>query len=199
MSKKSDLVEIVESYVDYTPPFDPNPVIRWLLRRLPPQDLDGLGHVLLTNSSGLSRKSRRSKSRAHGKSFPYGNALGHYHHAWEGKKPYISLFVDNLAKDRKFSWWWAMWKFGETLYHEVGHHVDHSTRPQYGNIETIAENYARDHLFPVLMTSPRYWLSKAAFFCNPFRWPMLYDLFTLYRRSASKRAALTERKKLKKK
>ena len=135
---------VQEVYKDFTPSVNVKNTVEILLGHVPPEDLAGLGEILLTNTAALSRerKRRRRSSRS-----PISDVLGRYYQAWKGQPARIEIFVDNILKSwprygprlpfvRKFM-------FYEVLYHEIGHHVQYVSNSQLIEKEDFAERYKK--------------------------------------------------------
>ena len=71
-------------------------------------------------------------------------ALGLYHQEWKGERAWIEIFVDNTLRN-----WEAHWVLklnflrealiGDVLFHEVGHHIHFTSRPEYREREDVAD------------------------------------------------------------
>ena len=128
-------VEVLESYKDYEPAFDFKAITETLLRYVPSKCLIGLDCVVLTTTSGFSRKQRRKKTRSRKRKVSIQQSLGRYHPKSANSRAWIEIFVD---KQRHYDWRGArvlpMAKYmglGKTLYHEIGHHIHYTVRPEY--------------------------------------------------------------------
>src|SRR5271157_4120830 len=76
--------KVITYFSGYTPPFDVVPIVERMLASVPPKYLIGLSQIVLTNSSGLSRKLRRSVTKARKRKVRIVEAGGLYHPAWNG-------------------------------------------------------------------------------------------------------------------
>jgi hypothetical protein len=94
-SVSSQRPKVVSSFTGYTPPFDPVPMVERMLASVPPKYLCELDEVVLTNSSGLPRKLRRSFTKARKRKVRIAEARGLYHPAWRSGPAWIEIFVDN--------------------------------------------------------------------------------------------------------
>ena len=141
---KSQSVRITANYSDYKPPFGVEPVIRRMLDSVPEKYLIGLSEVVLTNTSALSRSRRRSVTKSRKRKVRQASALGLYHPEWKGKQAWIEIFVDNTLR------WWGngLWlhipfiresTLGDVLFHEIGHHIHYTARPEYREKEDVAD------------------------------------------------------------
>src|ERR1035438_8091554 len=86
---------VITNFSCYTPPFDVVPIVERMLASVQPRYLIGLKEVVLTNSTGLSRKLRRSVTKSRKRKVRIAAARGLYHQAWKGKQAWIEIFVDN--------------------------------------------------------------------------------------------------------
>jgi hypothetical protein len=149
---------VIASFSGYTPPFDPVPIIERMLASVSPQHLIGLKSVVLTNSSGLPRKLRRAVTKLRKRKVRIVEARGLYHQEWHGQQAWIEIFVDNTLKLCERRWWTRLGflreaEFADVLFHEIGHHIHYTTRPEYREKEDVADvwkvrlnnNYLRGH------------------------------------------------------
>jgi hypothetical protein len=126
----TNVIPISENYEEYRPPAYAYPTIAKLLSSLPDRYLSGLRSVVLTNRKQIGKgKTGRIKGKKH----PRYQCLGFYHPEKNGEPPWIELIVDNIIAAcfvpgkthflihipvaRKLA-------FADTLFHEVGHHLD---------------------------------------------------------------------------
>jgi hypothetical protein len=96
---------VVTNFSGYVPPFDVVPIVEKLLASVPQKYLIGLKEVVLTDSSGLSRKRRRSVTKARKRKIKIVEAGGLYHAACHGNLAWIEIFVDNKLRGIEKSWW----------------------------------------------------------------------------------------------
>jgi hypothetical protein len=135
---------VTASFSGYDPPFDVVPIVRRMLDSVPDKYLVGLGEVVLTNASGLPRKLRRSVTKTRGRKEKIVDARGLYHQEWQGQQARIEIFVDNALK----GWERGIWlkipfiregRIGDVLFHEIGHHIHYSIRPEFREREDVAD------------------------------------------------------------
>jgi hypothetical protein len=142
---------VVTSFSDYSPPFDVSSLVERMLGFVPPRYLLGLREVVLTNKIGLSRARRRSVTKSRGKKVKILQARGLYHPAWKGKQAWIEIFVDStLSVYEKGLWRWLLHfgyfqenELGGVLFHEIGHHIDATHRPEFREKEDIADDWSK--------------------------------------------------------
>ena len=142
---------IITAFCEYEPPFDVVAMSRRIIDSVPEKYLQSLTQVVLTNTGGLPRDRRRSVTKSRGRKARIRDAKGLYHPASSQRGAWIEVFVDN-ALDRTGSGWngwrgrWlqrSTW-FRETelcdvLFHEIGHHIHFTVRPEYREKEDVAD------------------------------------------------------------
>jgi hypothetical protein len=149
---------VVTRFWDYAPPFDVASIVERMLGSVPPRYLLGLKEIVLTNKAGLSRSRRRSVTKSRGRKVKIMQARGVYHPTWKGKQPWIEIFVDNtLSSSEKGLWRWLLLfgyfrenELGGVLFHEIGHHIDATHRPEFREKEDVADDWSdrlRRHWF----------------------------------------------------
>jgi hypothetical protein len=131
-------------FSDYEPPFDAAPIVRRMLDSVPKKYLIGLQEVVLTNSSGLSRKRRETVLKSRRRKVRLDKTAGLYHAAFNGKPAWIEIFVDNTLRGWERSWWLRIplireGKIADILFHEIGHHIHFTCRPEYREKEDVAD------------------------------------------------------------
>lgn len=154
-------VPIREFYSDYQPPRYFRSTVATLLKGVPEKYLQGLDCVVLTNQSGKSRQHRTGKITSRKRRIKQWGCLGLYHHGnRNGQAPWIEIFVDHIAAQAHESWInllpiarYSM--IGMVLYHEVGHHVHRTKRPEFREPEDVADQWSKTLLRQFLRR--RYW------------------------------------------
>jgi len=137
--------KIVSQYRDYAPPFEVEPIVARMLESVPSKYMLGLGEIVLTNASGLPRRLRRSVTKSRKRKASIAKARGLYYAAWQGRPAWIELFVDNIL-----NWWgerrWSLKLtfireilIGDVLFHEIGHHIHATVRPEFREREDVAD------------------------------------------------------------
>ena len=154
--------KVIAAFPGYSPPFDPVPIVEKMLESIPPKYLVGLSEVVLTNSSGLSRKLRRSVTKSRNRKVRIVEARGLYRQAWNGKPAWVQIFVDNTLKHWEKSWWLRVpimrdMLLGEVLFHEIGHHIHFTQRPEYKEREDVADDW-KDKLQKNFLRTQYPWL-----------------------------------------
>jgi hypothetical protein len=142
------VVQIVEAYDAYEPPRDTTALVTDLLATVPKARLGGLARVVLTNSTALRGSRKRARSRARGRKVYHATeAAGLYHQEWHGQPAWIEVFVDRVLSGvpgtlarlelvRRSM-------LGRTLYHELGHHLHKTQRPEHREREAVADEWSR--------------------------------------------------------
>ena len=157
---------VVEDYSGYTPPFDVKALVGKMIESVPAQYLAGLDKILLTNTAGLPRKFRRGATRSRKRKVKIIEARGLYHPEWNNRSAWVELFVDNILRNWERGWWLRLRSLreglvGGVLFHEIGHHIHFSLRPEYREKEDVADvwkvrlsrNYSRKaHPFSRIVT-----------------------------------------------
>jgi hypothetical protein len=137
---------VITNFIGYTPSFDVVPIAERMLASIPPKYLVGLSEVVLTNSSGLPRKLRRSVTKARKRKVRIAEVRGLYHPAWHGSRAWIEIFVDNTLKNWEKGWWLSVRFYresliGDVLFHEIGHHIHATAQPEFREKEDVADGW----------------------------------------------------------
>ena len=153
------MVEIVESYRDWSPPIDVTRVVSRLLTGTEERYKVGLATVVLANTAGLSHGRRRQKTWSRGRKRLVVKCRGLYHQAWRGDPAWVELFVDNTLKGVP-PWLLRLPLLqdaivGDVLFHELGHHLHATQAPEYREPEDVAERWERR--LSRQYTRRRYW------------------------------------------
>lgn len=142
-----------------------------MLDSIPKKYLDGLSEVVLTNTSGMSRERRRSVTKSRKRKIRMLNARGLYHPAWQREPAWIEIFVDNTIRGWEKGIWLRLpfireGKLGDVLFHEVGHHIHFTIRPEYKEREDVADTW-KAKLQRNYNRSRRPWLRAITFPIRP--------------------------------
>jgi hypothetical protein len=152
-------IEIREFYNDFVPAPYVRKLVAGMLSSVPAEYLRGLDCVVLTNHSGAPRRERLGKVTSRKRRVPQSRVLGRYHHAHRGKKPWIELYVDKLgaavAAHRLIPFVRTA-IFGYVLFHEIGHHIDFTIRPEFREKEDVADEWRKRLLSKYLFTRYRF-------------------------------------------
>lgn len=139
------MVPVHENYQDYRPPRYARSTIDRLLSVLPKNYLSGLQSVVLTNATAIGRG---KTGRVQGRKYLRNRCLGYYHRRWKGEPAWIEIVVDNIVAayvppDMPRFWMHIPilrnFAFADTLFHEVGHHLDHTIGAPARSGEAAAE------------------------------------------------------------
>jgi hypothetical protein len=151
--------EILEAYRDYTPPVPAKRIVERLLKSLPETYLIGLKTVVLRNSEGLHHRERKKKLRHRKQKFALRDCPGYYVQKWHGNHASIEILVDQVvANTPAIILWFSVFQdmlFAFVLYHEVGHHIHISQRPEHKEKEDVAEKWSNRLTLRYLKR--RYW------------------------------------------
>jgi hypothetical protein len=134
------------SYNDFVPPRYVRKLVTNLLFSVPEEYLRGLDCVVLTNHSGAPRRHRLGKVTSRKRRVPQSQVFGRYHYAHYGKAAWIELFVDNLARGISLHPLVPFLRtgiFGHVLFHEIGHHIDATIRPEFRQKEDVADSWSK--------------------------------------------------------
>lgn len=135
---------VVASFSGYTPPFDPVRMVEKMVESVPSEYLVGLKEIVLTNSSSLPRKRRRSVTKSRKHKLKMERTGGLYHPAWNGNRAWIEIFLDNTFRNWKKGWWLSFRFYreivlGGMLFHELGHHIHATVKPEFLDQEDVAD------------------------------------------------------------
>jgi hypothetical protein len=163
----------VTYFHEYKPPFDVRPLLSRMLRSVPPEYLAGLGSVVLTSTDTLSRKRRRSKTRSRKHPLKEVQARGLYHCAWAGETAWIEIFVDRILNGWERGWWLKLppvqdFLFAPVLFHEIGHHIHATIRPEFREREDVADRWGVK-LETIYYRKERPYIRLLSMFARPFR------------------------------
>ncbi len=137
---------IREFYNDFVPPHYVRKLVCNLVSSVPTKYLQGLDCIVLTNQSGHPRRYRLGKVTSRKRRVPQSRVFGRYYRAHHGKPAWIELFVDNLSAGvslHPFVPFLRTAVFGHVLFHEIGHHIDATVRPQFREKEDVADGWSR--------------------------------------------------------
>jgi len=108
--------------------------------------LRGLDCVVLMNLGGLSRRDRVGRVWSRKRRVDKSYILGRYHPRSRNSLPYIELRVDKIIEGLKGKFLWLPFLrelvFGHVLFHELGHHVHYTIRPEHKEEEDVADKWA---------------------------------------------------------
>jgi hypothetical protein len=105
--------------------------------------LDG---VVLTNQSGAPRRESAGKVTSRKRRLSQKGTFGRYHSARPGTPPRIELYGGNIAAEISPH---ALVPMGRTgclamvVFHEIGHHVYETVRPEFRRKEYVVDDWGR--------------------------------------------------------
>jgi hypothetical protein len=168
------MVEVIEAYRDFIPATNATATVEDLLASVPEEHLIGLWRVVLTNSAALTGHRKRSWSRSRGRKARHVHVQGLYHQRWRGEPAWIEVFVDKIEQS------YPAWSlrlavvrsvaFSEVVFHELGHHIHASQRPEHRDREDVADDWARRfarqyvrrrHRVVTAMLRPMFWARRS--------------------------------------
>lgn len=139
-------VRVVEHYQGWEPRLPAKRIVERLLAGVPSKYLSGISHVSLTNTGALNHRDRLRKVRRRGRKVRVSGALGYYRARWHGRGAHIELLVDNIERSGRplpgvvFRVpLLADYLVGSTLFHEIGHHIHATQRPEHRDAEEVAD------------------------------------------------------------
>jgi hypothetical protein len=170
------MVQVVDDFWTFNLPIDFHGTVERLVQAVPSDRLQGLGKVVLKDTSSLPTAIRK-KDRGQGYI-----TTGVYHRAEKGRAAAIDLYVDAIAHG------WPVWLLrrsgfrevlmSRTLYHEIGHHIDRALSKDY-DVREAAANRWRDTLM-------RSYISRRFWYLRPFQVPIKWLLMSLRRLLAAR-------------
>jgi hypothetical protein len=140
-------IPIHEHYGEFKPNVNVRRITEKLLDSIDPEYLHGLGSIILTSQTQLARRDRRKKFLSRGRRYPVSRVLGFYRQTWKGQPASIELYVDKILAQAPS--WWAhvplvgFFLFGHVLFHEVGHHLHKTRRPEFKEREDVAKGWEK--------------------------------------------------------
>jgi hypothetical protein len=140
-------IPIHEHYGEFKPNLNVRRIIEKLLDSVDPEYLQGLGSIVLSSQTQLPRRGRRKKFLSRGRKHPVSSVLGFYRQSWKGKPASIELYVDKILAQAPG--WWAhfplvgFFLFAHVLFHELGHHLHKTRRPEFKEREDVAEGWEK--------------------------------------------------------
>jgi len=139
-------IEIQDFYNGFVPPKYVRTLVANLLSSVPAKYTAGLESVVLTNLSGAPRRQRLGKVTSRGRRLPQDRVLGRYHHARSGTPAWIELYVDKISAEVAVHPWVPLGRtacFANVLFHEIGHHIDTTVRPEFREKEDVADDWGK--------------------------------------------------------
>jgi hypothetical protein len=130
------------------PSFNVVAMLQRIIDSVPEKYLQGLTEVVLTNTGGLPRSRRRSVSKSRGRKVRIIQARGLYHPTSRQRGAWIEIFLDNTLDRWGDRWlgrmlsrttWFRETELSEVLFHEIGHHIHFTVRPEYREKEDVAD------------------------------------------------------------
>jgi hypothetical protein len=169
---------VVEAYSGFTPPGWVMAAVEEMVAFVPEEQLAGLDCIVLTSHGSLNRAHRRGKTWSRKRQIRLTDAAGTYHQKHGGQPAFVRIYVDSVLSSeapsrvpffRKFQ---SKFKLAEVLYHEIGHHIHKTTRPEFREREDVADDWSKK-------LYRRYFLKRHPFAARTIRafrpvvWPLL--------------------------
>ncbi|HEU4712951.1 MAG TPA: hypothetical protein VFS76_15360 [Pyrinomonadaceae bacterium] len=173
--------KIIEEYEDYTPPVRVSTAVELLMKHVPPEHVEGLRKVVLTNSARVL-KTHKGKYTFDGKRMRAADLRGFYGNG------HICLIMDRILDHYPQSFLLVpMIKtlaIGEILYHELGHHIHERAEPGFrDNREAVADEWSDELL--ISFFEKHYWfLAKILLAYKKLLHPVVVRIVRLFRRSS---------------
>lgn len=136
--------DVHERYSRYVPPAWLRPTVERLLGSLAPEHIEQLESIVLTDQSAIGKGKTR---RVAGRKYRRSDCRGFYHARSNRGKAWIELIADNIVASAPGRLLWFQFVrdmyVAETLYHEIGHHLDASVGAAKRSGEAAAEDWRR--------------------------------------------------------
>lgn len=134
-----------ESYEQHVPPAWVRPTVERLLSSLAPEHIGRLSAVVLTDSRAIG-KGRTGRVGA--RKYRRNECRGFYHARSRAGEAWVEIVVDNVRlSDTPAPLLWFQFVrdivIAETLYHEVGHHLDETVGAARRRGEAAAEDWRK--------------------------------------------------------
>ncbi|HEX3584529.1 MAG TPA: hypothetical protein VH024_00935 [Candidatus Angelobacter sp.] len=140
-------IPIHENYGAYKPSLNARKTVESLIASIEPECLQGLGSIVLSTQFHLPRTTRRKKFLSRGSKYPTTAIQAYYQAQWKGQPAFIELYVDKiLAPIPSWSARFPMVGFltiGKVFFHELGHHIHLTRRPEFKEKEDVADQWSR--------------------------------------------------------
>jgi predicted Zn-dependent protease with MMP-like domain len=137
--------KLVTHFSEYLPPFDVTSVVHRMLESVPEEYLNALNAVVLTSTDCLSRERLKSKTKSRRRKVEIAQVLGLYHPAWRGETAWVEIFVDKTLRNSTKGWFKPPFEremlLASVLFHEIGHHIHATRRPEFREREDVAESW----------------------------------------------------------
>jgi hypothetical protein len=160
---------IYENYKNYTPPHGVKASVEKLLSGVPKEFLGGLESVILTNSESIGKGTTR---RVKGRKYLRKNCRGFYHPHHKGNRPWIEIVIDNTLGDTPALILWVPFirevMLSETLFHELGHHLDATVGAPAPSGEAAAEAWSKRLFRTYFQRQYWYFLRPLRLIISPF-------------------------------
>jgi hypothetical protein len=137
--------KLITNFSGHPPPSDVTSIVYRMLESVPKDYLNGLSAVVLTSTGSLSRERLKSKTKSRKRTVKIAQAAGLYHPAWHGESAWVEIFVDQTLKNATKDWFKPPFEremlLSSVLFHEIGHHIHATKRPEFREREDVAERW----------------------------------------------------------
>jgi len=143
----TNAVGVHEAYRDWVPPVWVLPTLHHVLECVDRSYLAGLDTVVLTNTGALNSQRKRGKTWSRRHKVYFVDCRGLYHARHQGQGAWIEIFVDKVIEGAQ-AWVFGIppirdLYIGDTLFHELGHHIHSTQAPEFRNREDVADTWRR--------------------------------------------------------
>jgi hypothetical protein len=156
------MVELSESYRGGAAPAWMHSTVERLLGSLPDDFLSGLGTIVLTDSESIGRG---KTGRVRGRKYNRRDCRGFYHAGTSREVAWIELVADNMIAGMPKPFFRIQFTrdlvVSQTLFHEIGHHLDATLGSPARRGEVAAEEWCRR--LSRKYFRQRYWYLKPVF------------------------------------
>jgi hypothetical protein len=160
-------IPIHENYGAYKPSLDARKTVKRLVASIEPEYLQGLGSIVLSSQFHLPRNKRRKKFLSRGSKYSTREIQACYHEQWKGQPAFIELYIDKILAPVPS--WFAhfpligFFTIGKVFFHELGHHIHRTRRPEFKEKEDVADQWSRKLMKSAFRKRYRYAPNVAAF------------------------------------
>jgi hypothetical protein len=164
--------KLITNFSGTPPSFDVTSVVYRMLESVPKEYLNGLSAVVLTSLDSLSRERLKRKTKSRKRTVKIALARGLYHPAWHGESAWVEIFVDQTLKNSTKGWFKPPFEremlLSSVLFHEIGHHIHATKRPEFREPEDVAESW-REKLTATYFRKKYPWMLVLVYLVRFFR------------------------------
>jgi hypothetical protein len=151
---------IHENYGAYKPSLNARKTVESLIASIEPEYLQGLGSIVLSSQFDLPRTKRRKKFLSRGSKYSTSAIQAYYQAQWKGQPAFIELYIDKILAP--IPSWFARFPtvgfltIGKVFFHELGHHIHQTIRPEFKEKEDVADQWSRKLMKNAFLKHYRY-------------------------------------------